>query len=285
MFSSQLQTIRSLLDWRVTLDILLIAMGFLFLYRTVRTTGTWKVVSGVLLAAVIFMAARILDLRGIEWIYSNLHQVLVLGLIIIFQPEIRKIFERFASIGPKEMVAEGAKLSYVLSEVLHELAKKRNGAIIVITGKDTISAWTSKGITLNAEPSFPILMSIFDPNSAGHDGAVVIENGKIACFAMRLPLSKSGNLSEEFGTRHHAAMGLSEVTDALVVAVSEERGAITAFNEGKARTIADKNHLSAQIMAHLQRVASYEVPGVLHVNRSRLIAEFWSSVILSQGGK
>ena len=94
----QLQTLESLLDWRVTLDIVLLAMGIFLLYRTLRITGTWQIVMGIAIAAFIFLLARLLNLAGIEWIYANLSPVLLLGLIIIFQPEIRRFLERAASI-------------------------------------------------------------------------------------------------------------------------------------------------------------------------------------------
>ncbi|MCU0645686.1 MAG: hypothetical protein MUC94_15690 [bacterium] len=98
IFSLQIQTIKEMLDWRVSLDILLLTLLIFFLYRTIKTTGTGKIFFGILIAAGIFIVARMLDLKGIEWIYSNLSQILLLALIIIFQPELRKIFERAASI-------------------------------------------------------------------------------------------------------------------------------------------------------------------------------------------
>ena len=237
VFSLQIQTIKELLDWRVSLDIILITLLIFFLYSTLRTTGTAKIFLGIMIAVALFIMARLLDLKGIEWIYSNLSPIFLLALIIIFQPEIRKIFERAASIRRREISTEAPKHSSLISDAVFALVKQRRGALLVFPGQDSVKAWTSEGIQIDAQPSYPLLMSIFDPNSPGHDGAVVIENGKISSFAVRLPLSESEKLSEEFGTRHHAGMGLSEVTDALVVAVSEERGTVTLFYEGMVERI------------------------------------------------
>ena len=291
-FTLQIQTIKEMLDWRVSLDIILIATIIFFLYRTLKATGTWKIVAGIMVAGVMFLIARLLGLKGIEWIYSNVSPILLLTIIILFQPELRKIFERAASIRRKEIGSEGTKLSFVIGDVVFALANKKRGALIVFPGKESIKAWTSEGIPLDATPSFPILMSIFDPNSPGHDGAVVIENGKILSFGVKLPLSESDKLSDEFGTRHHAGLGLSEVTDALVIAVSEERGTVTLFHEGIIEKIKDKNELPAKILTHWKNTASYQLFNQNEQNRGKVTKQiitsfllaflFWSTVVLTQ---
>ena len=286
------QTVQALLDWRVAIDVLTIALVIFFLYHTLRTTGTWKIALGMMIAAIFFMVARVLELRGIEWIYSNVSQVLLLGLIIIFQPEIRKIFERAASIRPKEAVKEGTKIATTVGDAVLALVQKRRGAIIVFAGKDALQSWISTGIPLDAKLSYPILMSIFDPNSPGHDGAVIIENGLIRTFGARLPLSKVGSLSEELGTRHHASAGLAEVTDALVITVSEERQTVTVFSQRDAQEFTDKNALILRIVRHLDSTSSFEMPWWHRKKRQVLFIElavslvlaliFWSTVILTQ---
>jgi diadenylate cyclase len=292
IFSLQIQTIKEMLDWRVSLDIILLTLLIFFLYRTIKTTGTGKIFLGILLAAGIFIVARMLDLKGIEWIYSNLSQILLLALIIIFQPELRKIFERAASIKRREIGIEAPKIASVISDAAFVLAKQKRGALIVFPGQDSVKAWTSEGVQLDAQISFPVLMSIFDPNSPGHDGAVVIENGKITSFGVRLPLSDSNKLPQEFGTRHHAGLGLSEVTDTLVLVVSEERGAVTLFYEGMYERIKDKNDLAARIMKHWSIIASHQLFNQKNVPQRKTITQialsfvlafiFWSTVVLTQ---
>lgn len=292
IFSLPMQTIREMLDWRVSLDIFFLTILIFFLYQNLRTAGTWKIVLGIMFAAAIFAAARFLNLKGIEWIYSNLSQILLLSLVIIFQPELRRIFERMASLRRREIGSEVSQLAFIISDVAFTMAQQHRGALIVLPGKDTVKAWTSEGIQLDAKPSFPLLMSIFDPHSPGHDGAVIIENGRATSFAVKLPLSKSLVLSEEYGTRHHAGLGLSEVTDALVIAVSEERGTVTVFSQGTVEKIPSKKMLSARISHHWKNTTGHFLISPTEPRKRVVMARlaisfllaffFWSTVVLTQ---
>ena len=281
-----------MLDWRVFLDILLLAAALLLLYRALHRLGAWKIVAGIFLAIVIFVVASILDLKGIRWLYSNLSQVALIGLIVLFQPEIRKVFERAASLRGRGRGRDHTDMVMVLVDTAFALAEKKRGAIFVVPGKEPVERWLSGGVDLNATPTFPLIVSIFDPNSPGHDGALIIDRGRLTQFGVRLPLSKTGNLSDAFGTRHHAAMGLSEVSDALVVVVSEERGVITTFRGGKAQRVNDRNDLATRLISHWETIAVHgiEVPRgmksrelVAQIGFSLIVAlVFWSTVILGQ---
>jgi len=288
---SLLRLFRALLDWRVILDVILISAALFFLYRTLLRLGTWKIVTGIFLAMVIFVAANVLDLKGINWLYSNLSQVAAIALIVIFQPELRKIFERAASLGGRKLGKSGPALAALFADAAFVLAKNRRGAIIVLPGKEPLKRWLTGGFNLYAEPTLPLILSIFDPNSPGHDGALVFRNGRLAYFSVRLPISKTGRLSEEFGTRHHAAMGLSEVTDALVIVVSEERGTVKTFVNGIVKKVDDQGELAEEIWSHWQTAASSGIE--LNDYRKRnLIPEmaislalalvFYSTVIISK---
>lgn len=286
------EILKQIVSWRVILDILLIGMAIFLIYQTLRRLGTWKILTGVLIAIILFGAAKMLDLSGIIWIYSNLSHVVVIALIVIFQPELRKMLERAASIGGKKIGRGSEDLSYMISDAVHALAKQRRGAILVFPGKEPITQWLAGGFSLDGEPSFSLIMSIFDPNSPGHDGAMIIENGRLSSFGVRLPLSKTRTLSEEFGTRHHAAMGLSEVCDAMAVVVSEERGSVTTFYGGKIKRVQDKNDLSSKLMSHWKNTASktFYAPkkgkkwaAVSQVSLSLALAfVFWFVVIFAQ---
>jgi diadenylate cyclase len=278
---SLLRLFRALLDWRVILDVILISAALFFLYRTLLRLGTWKIVTGIFLAMVIFVAANVLDLKGINWIYSNLSQVAAIALIVIFQPELRKIFERAASLGGKKLDKTGPALAALFGDAAFVLAKNRRGAIIVLPGKEPVKRWLTGGFDLYAEPSLPLILSIFDPNSPGHDGALVFRNGKLAYFSVRLPISKTGRLSEEFGTRHHAAMGLSEVTDALVIVVSEERGTVKTFFNGLVKKIDDQAELAEQIWSHWQTAASSGIELNDYRKQRNLIPEIAISLVLA----
>lgn len=292
-FTLTAKLLSKMFTWRAMVDIFLVAVVLFFLYRTLLRLGTWKIVAGIFVAMVIFFAASVLGLTGIEWIYSNVSHVAVIALIVIFQPELRKIFERAASMRRSEIGDTGQEVSKILVEAVFALTRMKRGAILVLPGKEPVQEWLSGGTNLDAEPSFPLIMSIFDPNSPGHDGALVIRNGRLASFGVRLPMSKSTRLSEEYGTRHHAAMGLAEATDALVLAVSEERGRVTIFRNGRARRAPDEAAVFSAIMEHWQQTSSYPfesqsafrrwILGPQMIVSLGLAFLFWTFLMIAQG--
>ena len=251
--------IKHFFSWRSLIDIGLMAAGLYFLYRTLQRLGTWAIAAGILIAMVVYLFASLLDLKGIEWIFGNLSHVAVLALIIIFQPELRKIFERAASVRRSRQMDSGEAFIAILDEALWKLTERRQGAIAVLPGTESIGEWLSGGYSLEAKPSVPLILSIFDPNSPGHDGAIVISKGKINRFGVRLPISQSSRLSNEYGTRHHAAMGLAEKSDALIIVVSEERGKITVFKNSNMYKVNKTDKLAAFVKAHWRESASYGI--------------------------
>jgi len=285
--------VRELLSWRAVLDIFLIAAGLFFLYRTLLRLGTWKIVAGILVAMAVFFVASVMDLKGIEWIFSNISQVAVIALIVLFQPELRKILEQTASVKRSEPLDLDEKLSRLVVDALLKLAQQRRGAIVVFPGKEPIQEWLSGGFILDANPSLPLIMSIFDPNSPGHDGALIITNGKFSRFGVRLPVSQSSKLPDEYGTRHHAAMGLVEKSDALVFIVSEERGSLSIFHKGRMRQVGDPEEMVKIIISHWKDMTSFPVvfpkgkarwPVFLQIFASLVLAAFfWSTLAVSQG--
>jgi len=285
--------VRELLSWRAVLDIFLIGAGLFFLYRTLLRLGTWKIVAGILVAMAVFLVASFMDLKGIEWIFSNISQVAVIALIVLFQPELRKILEQTASVKRSEPRDLDEKLSRLVVDALLKLAQQRRGAIVVFPGKEPIQEWLSGGFILDANPSLPLIMSIFDPNSPGHDGALIITNGKFSRFGVRLPVSQSSKLAEEYGTRHHAAMGMVEKSDALVFIVSEERGSLSIFHKGRMRQVGDPEEMVKTIISHWKDMTSFPVvfpkgkarlPVFLQIFVSLVLAAFfWSTLAVSQG--
>jgi len=244
-------------EWQSLLDIAIIAAGIYILYRTFRASGSMKVVTGTLMASGIFIAANYLDLKGITWIYSNLSSVVLIALIVIFQPELRKIFERTASLYRKGEI-QGHDIADILPDVLFDLASRRWGALIVLPGNESIDSLLSGGIPSGSQPSFALIESIFDPHSAGHDGAMIISNGRVESFGVRLPISESGELSEEYGTRHHAAMGMCELSDSLTLLVSEERGQVSFFRAGNMIPVSKKENLKKVILKHYEGLRGYK---------------------------
>ncbi|MEE4263399.1 MAG: diadenylate cyclase [Desulfobacteraceae bacterium] len=286
------EIISELLDWRNLIDILLIAVGLFVVYRTMRRRGTWKIMAGIMVAMIIFLIANILDLNGIKWIYSNLSNVILIALIVIFQPELRKILEQTVSLRRGKVSDPGNEFSRMIADALFNMADLRRGAIIVFPGREPVQEFLSGGYPLNAQPSYPLLMSLFDPHSPGHDGALVVSKGLFERFGVRLPVSESLALPEEYGTRHHAAMGLSEKTDALIFLVSEERGRVAIFHLGKMRKGPSRAQILAAMETHWNETSFYPIQFYKGENRRSLVYQaavslglaviFWSTIIVAQ---
>jgi uncharacterized protein (TIGR00159 family) len=279
-----------MLSWRAALDIVLLAAGLFLVYRTLLRLGTWKIATGILAALGIFLLARFLDLRAVEWIYGNFSQIAVLALVVIFQPELRKVFERAVSVRSSRTRDPGDVASRLIAYTLFTLAKNRQGALVVFPGREPIQEWIAGGYALDARPSIPLLRSIFDPHSPGHDGALIVEKGRFTRLGVRLPVSQNPQLGDEYGTRHHAAMGLAEKSDALVVLVSEERGQVSTFHKGFMQPVPDADNLVKTIIGHWKEAASYPIGlprgravAVQMLASLALAVVFWSSLITAQG--
>jgi len=242
------QLLHELSDWRVLLDIIVFAAFFYTIYRTLRASGTWKIAMGLSLAALASIVASLLDLSGVEWLFTNLSQVAVIALLIIFQPEVRRFLEHSTAFGRDAAKDTGKNLATLLDESLFDLSRRRWGALVVLPGKDPLKQWLTEGTLLDAHPSHPLILSLFDPDSPGHDGAIVIDNGKVRRFGVRLPLSNSNSLPQEYGTRHNAALGLAEKTDAVILTVSEERGVVAIFQNGRMLELEEEGDLAERLL-------------------------------------
>lgn len=278
-------------NWQTLLDIFLIAAGIFFLYRMILRLGSWYILVGILIALVIFAVARLLNLEGIVWVFRNVSQVALLASIIIFQPELRKIFDKVVSLAVGKRTKLTQTTAATIAESLWLLAQQKRGALIVLPGAEPIHDKTSGGYILKAVPSVPLLMSIFDPNSPGHDGAVIVAGNLLTHLAVRLPISESGRLSDEYGTRHHSAMGMSEKTDSLIFVVSEERGMVSSFLNGKMSRLTSEEQVIAEIDRHFQSLGIIQAGKKIFVERRTLLqggasiliaAFFWSTFILSE---
>jgi len=275
------QLFNGLSDWRVLLDIVVFAALFYTIYRTLRASGTWKIAVALSLAAVASMIANLLELRGVEWLFTNLSQVAVIALLIIFQPEVRRFLEHSIGFGRNSAIRGDENLAALLDDTLFDLSLRRWGALIVLPGKDPLKQWLTEGTLLDAYPSHSLLLSIFDPDSPGHDGAVIIAGGKVRRFGVRLPLSSSNSLPKNYGTRHHAALGLAEKTDAVVLAVSEERGVVSIFQNGTITELEKRGELQDSLLAsHGHDDKKIKLPG--HPGQSwRTAIEVFASIFLA----
>ncbi|MEI8192096.1 MAG: diadenylate cyclase, partial [candidate division NC10 bacterium] len=215
------------------LDIAIVSVLLYLCWSWFKQTKAAFVAIGMLILTGIYIVARILKLVLTAYIFQGFFAVFLLAIIIIFQEELRHFFERLAVISLGWHRAPPSVETEELVQTLGELAQERNGALIVLRGRDPIERHITEGYELAGKISKALLKSIFDPHSEGHDGAVVIGDQRVERFGSYLPLGKDLAQNARLGTRHAAALGLSELTDSLCLVVSEERGMISIAKNGK----------------------------------------------------
>jgi DNA integrity scanning protein DisA with diadenylate cyclase activity len=178
--------------------------------------------------------------------------VFVIILVVVFQNDLRRTFERMASWGfrKRKRFSGEQRAVQVLAKAMFDMARMNRGALVVFPGRDLIEHFVEGGQVLDGRLSHPLLMSLFDSSSPGHDGAIVLEGDRITRFAVHLPLSRNFEEIREGGTRHSAALGLSECTDALTVLVSEERGEVSVAHEGQLGRVETAETLEAIVLEH-----------------------------------
>ena len=234
MFLDYLSLIREI-RWDDSLDIglatLFLALGF----HVLRSARTRAASAGVIFFAAIYFLSRQLELQLTAWLLQGIAAVLVLLLIVVFQPEIRRFLEQFPSVLffhrlRQEKVSPG--FAQELAETLKQLSAESRGALIVLPGRDILDSHLSGGIKIDGLLSKALLLSIFDPNSPGHDGGLVVKDNRALSFGVRLPLSDQLEKLHDRGTRHAAALGLAERTDAMVLVVSEETSRLSIAYQG-----------------------------------------------------
>jgi diadenylate cyclase len=229
------------------LDIILVWAFAYTLIALLRRTRAAFVAIGILILGVVYVAARAFGLQLTAWMLQGFFAIFLVIVVVIFQEELRQLFERLAlwslrRKGPRVTASEPAD---ILVRCLTDFARDHVGALVVLPGSQLIERHIEGGIVLNGQLSLPLLKSLFDPHSPGHDGAVIVEEDRVTRFAAHLPLSKDFRQLVSVGTRHSAALGLAELSDALCVVVSEERGTISIAQDGRLRVLQNPNVLGA----------------------------------------
>lgn len=216
------------------LDILLIGFAFYGLLVWFRKTKSRLVLAGIGLLGIVYFVSRWLQLYMTAVLLQSLFAVIIFAFIVLFQEELRRFFERLALWGGFRKKAPAYSSEHqieVLAQTAVNLTRRKIGALIVLQGAEPLERHIQSGIRLDGILSEQLLESIFDPNSSGHDGAVIIDTGKVVQFGCHLPLSSNAREFGNLGLRHTAALGLSEVSDSLCIVLSEERGSISiAYN-------------------------------------------------------
>jgi len=229
------------------LDILFISIVSYQFYIWFWGTKAFKALIGIILLSGVFILAKSWGLFLTTWVFQILWQVFVILLIILFQKEIRQMLERFnplKTFGFKHRSTANGWVS-AFSNWAFDVAKKRIGALIVFERTDLVFDLVTKGISMECDPQPEILNSIFYKESPLHDGAILISNGKVLKTSCYLPLSAREDLPQEWGTRHRAALGLTEQCDAWVMIVSEERGEVSFAVDNDIRKVNDEKELAA----------------------------------------
>lgn len=225
----------SIFTWQHFINLIDICVVWFAVYKLMmllRGTKAVQLFKGVLVIIVIKLISWYLGLRTVSWITDQIINWGIIAIIVIFQPEIRRGLEHlgrgslFFNNNKKQNEAQEKMIS-ALDMAIQYMSKRRIGALITIEMKTGLEDYIETGIPLDADISGQLLINIFIPNTPLHDGAVIIKNNRIAVAAAYLPLSESNLIPKELGTRHRAAVGISEVTDALTIVISEETGGVT----------------------------------------------------------
>src|SRR6266700_8275567 len=223
------------LTWTGMLDILIVAFFIYQLLVFIKGTRAVQMALGLALIVVFFYFSRWIALETISWMLTNILPYFVFVIIVIFQHEIRRALVRFGQaplFGGFSTINRNEFYDEIVLAVT-TLATNQTGALIVIERDIGLKTYIESGIALDATLSYDLLVSIFNPSVPLHDGAVIVQNRRIAAAACFLPLTVKPRLSKELGTRHRAAIGLTEETDAVAIIVSEETGAISFAHDGE----------------------------------------------------
>lgn len=219
------------------LDILLVAFLIYNVTKLIRKTRAAQLIKGIAVILVVMYLSEWLQFNVVHFILANTIQVGITALLIVFQPELRRALEhvgrsKFATFFNRENTAIENDMLDEICIAAASLSKSKTGALIVFERETMISDMLTGGTIINSEITSEILENIFVPNTPLHDGAVIIKGDKINKAATVLPLCNNKNLSKEFGTRHRAALGISEMSDAVALVVSEETGKISVAVNG-----------------------------------------------------
>jgi len=244
----------------VAIDILIVSYVIYKLLVLIRGTRAIQLLKGMMVILITWFISSYFNLRTLQWLMSQAFTYGVLAIIVIFQPELRRALEQ---LGRGKLFnrtiydnQQGKAIGEIIKAVNY-LAKRRIGALIILERETGLSDYIETGIILNSDISSQLLINIFIPNTPLHDGAVIIRKDEIMAAACYLPLSENPFISKELGTRHRAAIGLSEISDAVCLIVSEETGQISlALNGEIIRDLAEENLHEILINEMLQKTKS-----------------------------
>ena len=249
-------------SWANVLEIIILSVLIYYVVNWILSNRAFTLLKGIGVIFVFFILAYILRLNTILWLMERVMSIAVITLVVIFQPELRKALESLGSskmfIGNLVSSGEGdltmsKDSASQLSKAVFQMAKVKTGALIVIEQSESLEDYVKTGIIINGEISTGLIINIFEKNTPLHDGAVIIRANTIVAATCYLPLSESMNISKDLGTRHRAALGISEVTDSVTIVVSEETGGVSYVYRGTLRHVKEEQELDNLLFSRINK--------------------------------
>ena len=248
---NQILNIVSTIEVSDVIDILVVAFLIYQAVKLIRKTNSTNLARGLFVLVALFVVAELLGLDMMRYLLRRAFELGLIALVILFQPELRRLFERVGSSLSSGKEAYSTDVEMAVAQTVlacKDMSVSKTGALIIFERKIQLNDIMSTGTIINADATAELIKNIFYNKAPLHDGALVIRDGRLASAGCVLPLTKSNNLSKDLGMRHRAGIGLSEQSDAVVVIVSEETGSISVAVEGML-----KRHLSASTLDKLLR--------------------------------
>jgi len=253
-FEGLFQTIARM-QWSDYVDIALVAFLIYLIMPLIRTPSTMRIARSVIAVLVLAWLTEVLELYTVSFILNQFLQVGLLAFVVLFQPELRRMLDRLGNVRLRNYFGFDSRPVQEMDTVISQtvmacevLSREKIGALIVFSREATLDEYMRSGTQIDARTSEQLIRNIFFPKAALHDGAMIIREGRVAAAGCVLPLSDSHRLSADLGTRHRAGVGISEVSDAVVVIVSEETGTISVAVGGML-----KRHLASKTLEKLLR--------------------------------
>lgn len=234
------------------IDILLVTFVLYALIMMIQTTGAARIAKSIVLLLVLAVVTKLLNMYLMSFLLDRVLEIGLIALVIMFQPELRRMLEKIGSKSLRELLStkqEQREIDRVIGETVNAceiMSRERTGVLIVFERETSLIDYQKTGTVIDARVSSELLRNLFFTKASLHDGAVIIRNERIAAAGCVLPLTQSRNISSDLGTRHRAGIGMSEVSDAVVVIVSEETGTISVAVNGML-----KRHLAPQTLERL----------------------------------
>ena len=236
------------------LDIFCVALVFFMLMPLIRSTGAMRIAKVILALLAVTWVTDALDMHTLNWLLDQLLAVGLIAVVVLFQPELRRMIDQISNVRFDKLLGiekDDKEMGTVIAQTVmacETMSRERVGALIVFARDMPLDEYFKSGTVVDAQVSEQLIRNIFFPKASLHDGAMIIRDGRVAAAGCVLPLSDTNRLSADLGTRHRAGVGMSEVSDAVVVIVSEETGAISVAVGGML-----KRHLAPQTLERLLR--------------------------------